>query len=240
MVARRALRSEKFEAILNATPVGMYPHSGISPLSAGELNCRIAMDLIYRPMRAEFLKIAARKGDHNGFGSGNVSSAGIRAMGNVDGEESAGGGDAAGDFAAIAVKKSRRRRGKGARVIQPSFREFERLAKQGNLVPVYDVFSADLLTPVSAYLRIAQGARYSFLLESVEGGRKSRGIRLRGRIRRKYFGTRTGRACWRGEQAGVGRERSGEFLRQADGEISSGAIARAAAAGGGGDWIFQL
>jgi 3-dehydroquinate dehydratase / shikimate dehydrogenase len=62
VVARRALRSEKFETILNATPVGMYPRRGISPLSAGELNCRIAMDLIYRPMRTEFLKIAARKG----------------------------------------------------------------------------------------------------------------------------------------------------------------------------------
>src|SRR5215813_5348330 len=57
-------------------------------------------------------------------------------------------------------------------MIQPDFHEFERLAKQGNLIPVYDVFSADLLTPVSAYLRIAQGARYSFLLESVEGGEK--------------------------------------------------------------------
>ncbi|HVO57659.1 MAG TPA: anthranilate synthase component I [Dongiaceae bacterium] len=57
-------------------------------------------------------------------------------------------------------------------MIQPSFQEFSRLAKQGNLVPVYDVFSADLLTPVSAYLRIAHGARYSFLLESVEGGEK--------------------------------------------------------------------
>src|SRR5207245_10015799 len=57
-------------------------------------------------------------------------------------------------------------------MIQPDFREFQRLAKQGNLIPVYDVFSADLLTPVSAYLRIAQGARYSFLLESVEGGAK--------------------------------------------------------------------
>ena len=57
-------------------------------------------------------------------------------------------------------------------MIQPDFREFQRLAKQGNLVPVYDVFSADLLTPISAYLRIAQGARYSFLLESVEGGEK--------------------------------------------------------------------
>jgi len=57
-------------------------------------------------------------------------------------------------------------------MIQPDFREFQRLAKQGNLVPVYDVFPADLLTPVSAYLRIAQGARYSFLLESVEGGER--------------------------------------------------------------------
>jgi anthranilate synthase component I len=57
-------------------------------------------------------------------------------------------------------------------MIQPTFQEFQRLAKQGNLIPVYDVFSADLLTPVSAYLRIAQGARYSFLLESVEGGEK--------------------------------------------------------------------
>src|SRR5215471_13818818 len=57
-------------------------------------------------------------------------------------------------------------------MIQPSFAEFSRLAKKGNLIPVYDVFSADLLTPVSAYLRIAQAARYSFLLESVEGGEK--------------------------------------------------------------------
>jgi anthranilate synthase component I len=57
-------------------------------------------------------------------------------------------------------------------MIQPPFAEFSKLAKQGNLIPVYDVFSADLLTPVSAYLRIAQGSRYSFLLESVEGGEK--------------------------------------------------------------------
>jgi anthranilate synthase component 1 len=57
-------------------------------------------------------------------------------------------------------------------MIQPAFQEFQKLAKQGNLIPVYDVFSADLLTPVSAYLRLTQGSRYSFLLESVEGGEK--------------------------------------------------------------------
>lgn len=57
-------------------------------------------------------------------------------------------------------------------MIQPDFRTFSRLARQGNLVPVYETISADLLTPVSAYLRLAQDARYSFLLESVEGGEK--------------------------------------------------------------------
>jgi anthranilate synthase component I len=55
-------------------------------------------------------------------------------------------------------------------MIQPDFKTFTRLARQGNLVPVYDTFTADLLTPVGAYLRIARDARYSFLLESVEGG----------------------------------------------------------------------
>jgi len=39
-------------------------------------------------------------------------------------------------------------------------------------VPVYDVMRADLLTPVSAYLRLARDARYACLLESVEGGEK--------------------------------------------------------------------
>ena len=55
-------------------------------------------------------------------------------------------------------------------MIQPDFKTFSRLAREGNLVPVYDTFTADLLTPVGAHLRIAHGAKYSFLLESVEGG----------------------------------------------------------------------
>ena len=55
-------------------------------------------------------------------------------------------------------------------MIQPDYLTFRRLARRGNLVPVYESFTADLLTPVGAYLRIARGAKYSFLLESVEGG----------------------------------------------------------------------
>jgi anthranilate synthase component 1 len=56
--------------------------------------------------------------------------------------------------------------------IQPDFKTFARLAQRGNLVPVYATYTADLLTPVSAYLRLARQAQHAFLLESVEGGEK--------------------------------------------------------------------
>jgi len=61
VIPRRTLRRQSFDAVLNATPIGMYPHSAISPLAPGELHCRIVMDLIYRPERTHLLKLAARK-----------------------------------------------------------------------------------------------------------------------------------------------------------------------------------
>jgi anthranilate synthase component 1 len=42
--------------------------------------------------------------------------------------------------------------------------------KRGNCVPVYIQLPADLITPVIAYLRIANNSKYSFLLESVLAG----------------------------------------------------------------------
>src|ERR1700704_389524 len=51
-----------------------------------------------------------------------------------------------------------------------SFEEFRDLARRGTFVPVCKEIVADLLTPVSAFLRIAEDADYAFLLESVEGG----------------------------------------------------------------------
>jgi anthranilate synthase component I len=53
----------------------------------------------------------------------------------------------------------------------PSFEDFCKKARQGNLIPVYREILADLETPVSAFLKINQG-RGAFLLESVEGGEK--------------------------------------------------------------------
>jgi 3-dehydroquinate dehydratase / shikimate dehydrogenase len=61
-VERRRLRREFFDAIVNATPVGMHPHAGRSPLAAGELNCRLVFDLIYRPEKTKLLQLAARRG----------------------------------------------------------------------------------------------------------------------------------------------------------------------------------
>ena len=51
-----------------------------------------------------------------------------------------------------------------------SFDEFTELARQGTFVPVCKEIMADLLTPVSAFLKIAEHSDYAFLLESVEGG----------------------------------------------------------------------
>jgi len=53
----------------------------------------------------------------------------------------------------------------------PSLEEVKELSGQGNLIPLYREINADLETPVSAYLKIAQPP-YSFLLESVEGGER--------------------------------------------------------------------
>lgn len=55
-------------------------------------------------------------------------------------------------------------------MIFPEFSQFTELAKQGNFVPVYQEWVADLDTPVSAWYRVCAGQPYSFLLESIEGG----------------------------------------------------------------------
>jgi anthranilate synthase component 1 len=56
-------------------------------------------------------------------------------------------------------------------MISPSFTEFKKKLKKGNLIPVWQEVLADFDTPVSAFKKIESG-KYSFLLESVEGGEK--------------------------------------------------------------------
>lgn len=50
------------------------------------------------------------------------------------------------------------------------FAEFRAWAECANTVPLARTVPADMLTPLTAYLRIAEQSSYSFLLESIEGG----------------------------------------------------------------------
>jgi anthranilate synthase component 1 len=55
--------------------------------------------------------------------------------------------------------------------LAPTVGEFDRRAREGNLIPVSCEIMADLDTPISAFLRIRH-LPYPFLLESAEGGAK--------------------------------------------------------------------
>lgn len=58
-------------------------------------------------------------------------------------------------------------------MLQPTLEEVRAIAAtaEGNLLPIYREITADLETPVSAFLKVKNGS-YSFLLESVEGGER--------------------------------------------------------------------
>ncbi len=56
--------------------------------------------------------------------------------------------------------------------VLPNREQAHKLFEQGDLVPVYRTLLADLETPVSVYMKLAQTGQVSFLLESVEGGER--------------------------------------------------------------------
>ena len=57
-------------------------------------------------------------------------------------------------------------------MVTPDYKHFLQLSRDATLIPVAKTLSADLLTPVGAFLSVAAKQKYSFLLESVEGGEK--------------------------------------------------------------------
>jgi len=52
----------------------------------------------------------------------------------------------------------------------PERKKFFKIARKGLIIPVYREILADLATPVSAFKKLSKKSKYSFLLESVEGG----------------------------------------------------------------------
>ena len=57
-------------------------------------------------------------------------------------------------------------------MLRPDYKEFSQLARSATLVPVVKSVSADLLTPVTAFLSIAEKEPHAFLLESNERGER--------------------------------------------------------------------
>lgn len=54
---------EKFDGVVNTTPVGMYPEIGVSPITLKDINkFKIAIDIVYNPLETEFLKISNKAG----------------------------------------------------------------------------------------------------------------------------------------------------------------------------------
>ncbi|MCC7087736.1 MAG: anthranilate synthase component I [Chloroflexi bacterium] len=94
-------------------------------------------------------------------------------------------------------------------MLHPTLDEVKELARRGagNLVPVYREVTADLETPVSAFLKVQTG-RYSFLLESVEGGERM--------ARYSFIGTQPYRVL----RTGPGEEWQGDPLVPLEQEIS--------------------
>ena len=93
---------------------------------------------------------------------------------------------------------------------QTTFDQFVALAQRGTFVPVYREIMADLLTPVSAFLKIAEHSDYAFLLESVEGGEHVGRYSFLGKDPFLVLRGRTGRTTI--EQAGAETERTEPFI----------------------------
>jgi len=87
--------------------------------------------------------------------------------------------------------------------VQPDFATFRATYEAGRPQVVWRTLVADLETPVSAFLKLGNGEKHAFLLESVEGGA------LRGRY--SVIGLRPD-LVWRchGNQASVDRDAQGE------------------------------
>ena len=57
-------------------------------------------------------------------------------------------------------------------MFRPSLQEFEQLAADAGLVPIYREIVADLDTPLTIFAKVAGGESHAFLFESLEGGEK--------------------------------------------------------------------
>ncbi|HEY7445812.1 MAG TPA: anthranilate synthase component I [Vicinamibacterales bacterium] len=99
-----------------------------------------------------------------------------------------------------------------------SYETFVELARRGTFVPVCKEIVADLLTPVSAFLKIAEHADYAFLLESVEGGEHVGRYSFLGKDPFLVLRARNGKTIV--DRAGVRTESSEPFMKTLQGLLA--------------------
>ena len=109
-------------------------------------------------------------------------------------------------------------------MILPSRDEFRRLAADHDVVPVAREVYADLATPISAFMALADGAEHAFLLESVIGGERLGRYSFLGVGDREVISARGHEVVV--ENGGVSGEYAEDPLRVVARELGAGSVAR--------------
>ena len=101
-----------------------------------------------------------------------------------------------------------------AGAVETTFEQFADLAKQGTFIPVCREVRTDLLTPVSAFLTVAEHADHAFLFESVAGGERLARYSFLGKDPFLVLRSSGGRTFCReaGRNGGESIERPGTFM----------------------------
>lgn len=109
-------------------------------------------------------------------------------------------------------------------MILPGKEEFVRLAADHDVVPVAREVYADLATPISAFMALAEGAEHAFLLESVVGGERLGRYSFLGVGDREVITARGDEVVV--ENGGVTGERADDPLRVVSRRLAAGRVAR--------------
>ena len=152
-----------WDVLVNATSVGSCD-DGRSPMTGVPLDGEIVFDLVVSPSETPLIARGATGRLLDDRRHRDAHRPGGAAVRNLDGPVPPSG------LFSEAVDAASGWKTRGSFVKQTTFEEFVELARRGTFVPVVREIMADLLTPVSAFLKIAEHSDYSFLFESVEGG----------------------------------------------------------------------
>ena len=109
-------------------------------------------------------------------------------------------------------------------MILPGRDEFVRLAADHDVVPVAREVYADLATPISAFMALAEGAEHAFLLESVIGGERLGRYSFLGVGDREVITARSGEVVV--ENGGVSGVRADDPLTVVEQRLAAGRVAR--------------